>query len=197
MTRFLLMRHARTEWNSAKRIQGHTDISLSDEGRDQCAAWRKTLDARQIDRILTSPLGRTVETAQLVAGHRGVEHDTDPRLAEMNWGDWTGRDKAAMKADREAVRREQERGFDFRPPGGESRRELLDRVLVALADSARKHPGSTVLTVTHNGVLQALSRHMAGQKFLPGEPDPLLPYRLHLLEWDGIALRPLCMNMEL
>lgn len=197
MTRFLLMRHARTEWNRDKRIQGLTDIPLCDEGRAQCEQWRTTLQGHHFDRVLTSPLVRTVETARLVTGDRNIPHERDPRIAEMDWGQWAGRDKAAMREDREAVAREQARGFDFRPPGGESRRELLQRVLEAMGEHAVRHPRQTILTVTHNGVLQALVRHMTGGRFLPEEADPLVSYRLHLVEWTGDGPKPLTLNMEL
>lgn len=196
-TRFLLMRHALTSWNQDKRIQGQRDVCLCDEGRRQCTRWQNTIATHSFDCILTSPLQRARETATLVSGNAEVPLETSSGLMEMDWGDWTERDALSMKNDHMAVEREQERGLDFRPPGGESRRELLDRALRSLKESAYSYPGQTVLVVTHNGVLQVLARHMRGLAFLPGEPDPLRPYRLHLAAWTEAGLEPLVLNMEL
>lgn len=197
MTTFLLMRHGLTDWNLHSRIQGQTDTPLAEQGREQCRAWKQTLDRMDFDRILTSPLVRAMETARLCTKGRDLPHTTDPGLMEMHWGDWTGRSKEDMRADRDAVREQERRGFDFRPPGGESRRELLWRTLAALERFAEAHPGEQVLVVTHNGVLGALARHMAGMEYLPDEEPPLLPYRLHRIEWRQGGPHPLQLNMEL
>lgn len=197
MTTFLLMRHGLTDWNLRSRIQGQTDTPLGEQGRDQCRSWKQTLDGMDLDRVLTSPLARAVETARRCTKGRNLPHTTDPGLMEMHWGHWTGRSKEDMRADREAVREQERRGFDFRPPGGESRRELLQRALAALKDFSEAHPDRRVLVVTHNGVLGALARHMAGMEYLPGEESPLLPYRLHRIEWRQDGPHPLQLNMEL
>jgi probable phosphoglycerate mutase len=82
-----LVRHAETEWSLSGRHTGHTDLPLTDSGRDKARALAEKLRGRSVDRVLTSPLSRAAETAQL-AGFPAAEHDRD--LMEWNYGDDEG-----------------------------------------------------------------------------------------------------------
>lgn len=189
MTRFLIMRHARTEWNEQRRIQGVTDTRLSRAGREQAAQWAKQLEARPFDAVLSSPLSRTMETARTV-NSRGLLHTTHQDLREQDWGHWTGCSAQKLRGELgEEVRRMEAMGFDFRPPGGESRREVAERAAQALKDIARDNPGRTLLTVTHNGVILALLASLQGLSYLPHEPLPYITYRLHTVVCEDGALR--------
>ncbi len=82
-----LVRHAETEWSLSGRHTGHTDLPLTDSGRDKARALADTLHDRCFDRVLTSPLSRAAETAKL-AGFPDAEHDPD--LVEWDYGDDEG-----------------------------------------------------------------------------------------------------------
>lgn len=152
MTRLVLIRHAATDWNLQHRIQGRTDVPLSDEGRAATAAW--TVPPPYIDaRVVASPLGRAVETARLLFGR---EPDVDPRLIEMNWGTWEGRQLVQLRQELgEAMTKNEARGLDFRPGEGETPREVLTRVAPWLAEVARTR--CTTVAVTHKGVIRAIA----------------------------------------
>jgi probable phosphoglycerate mutase len=82
-----LVRHAETEWSLSGRHTGHTDLPLTDGGRDKARALAEKLRGRSVDRVLTSPLSRAAETAML-AGFPAAEHDRD--LMEWDYGDDEG-----------------------------------------------------------------------------------------------------------
>lgn len=197
MTTYFCMRHGLTEWNRACRIQGNTDVPLCEEGRDMARKWGRSLAGEGFDCILTSTLDRARETGALVNEVLGLPTFEDERLGEQNWGDWTGLTKDELKALRKEVRREEHKGFGFRPEGGESRDEVLFRACDALIEFAADHPGESVLVVSHNGVLRCLAHALSGSDFLPGDPVAYLPYRLHRIECIDNELALGELNMEL
>ncbi len=182
MTTFFIMRHGLTEWNRDKRIQGQSDIELCDEGREMAAKWAESLADNEFDRILTSGLKRAEQTAAIINERLNLPVEVDPRLAEQDWGEWTGLDKAAFRELKRPVRKQENRGFEFRPPGGESRDEVLMRACDAFLDFSETHPDERVLVVTHNGVLKCLAYALSGLEFLPREKSPIKPYCLHRIE---------------
>lgn len=182
MTTYFCMRHGLTGWNADKRIQGRTDIPLCEEGCAMAEAWAASLADNEFDCILTSGLERAAQTAAIINERLGLPVHADPRLAEQDWGEWTGRTKDEMRELGKALHKQEKRGFEFRPPGGESRDEVLMRACDALIDFAEAHPDERVLVVTHNGVLKCLAYALSGLEFLPSDPLPILPYRLHRIE---------------
>lgn len=198
MTTYFCMRHGLTEWNSDKRIQGQTDIDLSDEGRDMARTWGESLADNHFDCILTSGLKRAVQTAEIInESLGGLPMHSDPRLAEQDWGEWTGLTKAELMEMRKQVKKQEYRGFDFRPPGGESRDEVLMRTCDALLDFSEAHPDAKVLVVTHNGVLKCVTYALSGLDFMPDDPLPIKPYRVHRIECFDNELALGEINMEL
>lgn len=138
MVDLCVLRHAPTPWNEQGRIQGHTDVSLSEAGR--ATLVDKGLPAG-LDgaRWVTSPLKRCRETAQLL----GAPDDLaiEPRLMEMNWGEWEGYTVKALRAEFGAqVSAAETYGLDMRPPGGESPREVQLRVHSWLREIAAALP---------------------------------------------------------
>ncbi|ADU64302.1 MAG: histidine phosphatase family protein [Pseudodesulfovibrio sp.] len=196
MTTFYCLRHARTDWNVQSRIQGQTDTALSEEGCGMARNWAQSLPEGTFDMILTSPLGRAVETAQILNAHLGLPLHTDPGLVEQDWGQWTGLTKAELKELRSAVKAQEKRGFAFTPPGGESRDSVLMRACDALIGFAAAHPRASVLVVTHHGVLKCLAYALSGLDYLPGDPRPIKPYRLHRIECLDNELAPAQLNLE-
>lgn len=146
----VMVRHAVTAWNEAGRIQGQIDIPLGEPGRRALAG--RLLPARFASyRAHSSPLARAVETAALLGLATPV---LDRRLMEMDWGEWEGETRASVAAaDPRGVARNTARGPDFRPPGGESPREVQARVVDWARSAARLRTG--VVAITHKGVVKA------------------------------------------
>ncbi len=168
MTLLALLRHGETPWSREGRIQGRTDIPLSDEGKARLAACRLPGEWL-VGRVASSPLRRCLETASSL----GVEAvESDGRLAEMSWGAWEGRRLEELRAELgTAMHANEARGFDFLPPGGESPRQVLERVRPFLAEVAAA--GMPALAITHRGVIRAIYANACGWDMLGRPPSKL------------------------
>ncbi|MGE5169124.1 MAG: histidine phosphatase family protein [Rudaea sp.] len=166
-----LLRHAPTAWNDAGRMQGRRDVPLGAAGRAQARGWRLPCDVGRDVRLVSSPLVRAIETARLLC-HR--EPEISPALIEMDWGAWEGfslRELHSRHGD--AFVRNAERGLDFRPPGGESPRDVMTRALAWIDAVVRV--GAPVVAVTHNGVLRAVLAAATGWDMTGKPPVRLRP----------------------
>ncbi|MGP1394841.1 MAG: histidine phosphatase family protein [Inquilinaceae bacterium] len=167
MTLFAVLRHGPTEWNETGIIQGRSDVPLSPAGRAAVARWRLPPDLDGY-RWLTSPLIRAAETARLL----GRDPTEDPRLAEMDWGAWEGRSLAALRAELGPALTEMEAtGLELRGPGGESPRDVQDRLRPLLAELARD--GRPTAAVCHKGVIRALYALATGWDMTGNPPTKL------------------------
>lgn len=191
LTRFGLIRHAATEWNLAKRIQGRSDLPLCGQGRSEAMAWGETLLGLPWDRLVTSPLSRARETGQLINTCLELPRFTDARLGEQSWGAWEGR-KLVWIENRIVTLPPgpATRGWTFCPPGGESRERVWRRSQASLVDLSRQFPGETMLVVVHGGVLKALFYRLYRRAFMPDERRLLKKGRLHWVFGDGRRLWP-------
>lgn len=176
MTVLALVRHGETAWNVERRIQGHTDVPLSDAGRARLRAMRLPEACRGM-RVVTSPLSRAVETGALL-GFPDVPRE--PRLMEMNWGEWQGELLHELRARLGAeMRANEDRGLDFRPPGGESPREQMRRVLAWMR--GLREP---TLAVTHRGVIRVTLAAATGWDMLGKPPAKLDWTAVHFFDVD-------------
>jgi broad specificity phosphatase PhoE len=150
-TRLAVLRHGLTDWNAALRLQGTTDTSIT-------SASQASLMARALPgefagfTVQCSPLRRAKETAQAL----GIaEFAVEPRIAEMDWGAYTGLTIAELTADLgPAFAANQSLGLDFRPDGGESPRDVQMRLGPWLAQLASRNQDT--VAITHRGVIRAL-----------------------------------------
>ncbi|MCY7412182.1 MAG: histidine phosphatase family protein [Salinibacterium sp.] len=143
-----LVRHGETHWNLERRIQGSTDIPLNDTGRGQATATGKLLAQRHWDAIITSPLSRAVETGQLIAREIGFgEPIQNAAIAERHYGEAEGMAIAEL-AERFPG--------DAHVPGRETREQVVARALPALIRIAERHPGGSVIVVSHGGVIRSI-----------------------------------------
>ena len=186
--KLLVLRHAATEWNERRLIQGRADPPLSAAGRADVRSWRLPAEWRNA-RAVASPLRRAVETARLL----GLEAAVDPSLAEMDWGEWEGRTLADLRAEFGAAMAENEaRGLDFRPPGGESPRDVQARLAPFLASLE-----APTIAVTHRGVLRALHARAVGWTMREKPPEKLRDGCAHIFVADGASLALGTLNVPL
>ena len=151
MTRILFLRHGPTDWNAEGRVQGQTDVPLSDAGRKSVQCWRLPPFAAGWE-WYASPLRRAVETATLLGADPARLH-LDDRLKEIDWGDWEGAILQELRAEQgEAMRRIEARGLDMAPPNGESPRQLTKRLAEWLVEAAARR--RDICAVCHAGVLR-------------------------------------------
>jgi broad specificity phosphatase PhoE/ribonuclease HI len=189
-TKTLLLRHGETPLSASKRFAGIGDIPLTPLGLAQARAAGAALTGRGIDVIVTSPLKRTAETAEEIAGILDVPVRTEDDLRETDFGDWEGytfaevqdrwpSELAAWLADPSVA-----------PPHGESFADTSRRVRVARDKLLVRFRAQTVLIVSHVTPIKMLVR-------LALEAPPSSLYRMHLdvsslsvIDWyaDGPAV---------
>lgn len=151
-TIFYLVRHGETAWNAEGKLQGHTDIPLSDVGRAQARTLANELVDMHVDTIYASPLSRAVETATIIGEVLSLPINIDVGLKERNSGKLEGLSKSEMRAlypDWNTMT-EEERFKDSRE-GTESGEETSKRVLHTLEEIAKTNDGKHILAVTHGG----------------------------------------------
>ncbi len=171
----LLLRHGPTAWNAEGRIQGRSDTPLSPRGEAAVSAWQLPPDAEQAWWYV-SPLRRARRTASLL-GHD--EASVEPCLTEADWGTWEGERLSDLRARLGADLGENEaRGLDFRPPGGESPRDLQQRVAPFLCRLAKA--GRPAVAVTHKGIIRAVYALASGWDMRGDPPMKLKDEHAHL-----------------
>ena len=150
-TSIILVRHGQTEWNRIERFRGRADVPLNETGLAQAeATGRRVAQTWQPMAIYTSPLSRSIKTAQAIAKHFNLPVQIHPGLADIDYGAWQG-----LTPD-EARQRwpEQIENWYHKPelaniPGGETLADLRQRAMQTISELARKHPGETIVLVGH------------------------------------------------
>ncbi len=153
-----LIRHGETEWNALKRLQGHTDVSLSGVGKVQSLELSERLRREEFKPqvLLSSDLKRALETAQLIAPVLGLEIIESPAWRERNLGVFEGRSKVEIERDLpEAYADWRNDLLGYKPSGGESYLEHRERIHQELEKIRSEYPEGEVAVVTHGGSIYA------------------------------------------
>lgn len=159
MTEMILVRHGETDWNRELRFQGHVDVGLNAVGLEQARRLASRLAAEPAAHLYASDLLRAQQTAQPVARELGVPSVTEPALREQSFGTVDGMRVEDIKAQHPQAWEQWLRFHeDYCMPGGETTREFHARVVDAVYRIAGDHPGSTLVVVTHGGVLDMIWR---------------------------------------
>ncbi|QCV89174.1 histidine phosphatase family protein [Acidipropionibacterium jensenii] len=154
LTRFILVRHGRTEYNAQNRLQGRMDIPLAERGVRQAEAVAPVIAGMDPDIIVCSPLTRARQTARRIGRACGIDPVPDDRLMEIDVGRWGGLRVADLRREAPNLVAAREVGKDFRRPGGETGSEVMDRIAGAMEGIAAHHPGQTVVVVSHGFALR-------------------------------------------
>jgi broad specificity phosphatase PhoE len=162
-TRLLLVRHGATELTAEDRFSGAVGVDLSTEGRAQALRLGERLASEPIRAIYCSPLGRTVETASILAAPHGLVPVHRDGLREMSHGRWEGltRGEVERRFPGEYATWEAD-PFSFAPEGGESGLAVLARALPVIRQMVVDHPGQRVLVVSHKATLRLLLSSLLG-----------------------------------
>lgn len=170
-TRLLLIRHGRTDWNNANRVQGHSDIPLNQQGKTQAKKVAQLLhhDNEPIHAVYSSDLMRAYWTAHEIAKLNNHAITTTPELRERYMGDAEGMDEHVFAGlyeqafiEMEATIPDRWERWHHEPvPGAETKAGLITRTEKFLRDIAQTHPGKTVALVTHGAVIKTLIMHLA------------------------------------
>jgi len=151
----LIIRHGETAWNRERRVMGNADVPLTERGREQCERAAAVLAGFAIQRIVTSPLARATESADIIARTLGLEVAHDPDLEEVRFGRWQGKTYDEVATDPEYVAFATD-PVTNRTPGGET---ILDVQRRGLAGLERTRPGERVLFVSHGDIIRSTLCH--------------------------------------
>ena len=162
-TRIFLIRHGATILSAEDRFAGATDIPLSDEGRRQASRLAARLRGEPITAAYASPMGRTIETARILAEPHGLEVEQRDGLREISHGHWEQmtREEVEEKFPEEASEWGKD-PYTFAPAGGESGLAVTARALPALIELVRAHPGGNILVVSHKATIRLLLSSLLG-----------------------------------
>ena len=194
MTRLILIRHGRSTWNAAKRIQGQADPPLDGVGREQARRLADRLRGEEIAELYASPLRRAQETAEIIGEALGVPVVPDERLKEHDAGDFTGLTwEQVTEQYPEVARRWAEDPWSLEIPGEEEDAVFRARVVAAFDDILAQHAEGTVGVVAHGGTLGAYLNHLIGL------PTRFSPFRfangsLSIVEVNPVRPRIVLLN---
>ncbi|MEM8529252.1 MAG: MSMEG_4193 family putative phosphomutase [Chloroflexota bacterium] len=161
MTLLLLIRHGKNDWVHGRLAGWTPGVHLNDEGRQQAITLATRLASLPIDTIYTSPLDRTVETAQAIAGPRGLTLHIVEGLGEVKYGEWQG---AELK---ELYKHELWPGVQHYPsgtrfPGGETLGEAQMRMVSTLDTLRARHPQTMIAVVSHADIIKLAIAYYVG-----------------------------------
>jgi probable phosphoglycerate mutase len=158
----LLVRHGRTPTTGSVLPGRAPGLHLSEDGKQEAAATAERIAAlKSVAAVYASPLERARATADIIAARRGLVVLTEPGLLECDIGDWTGWEIAkAAKTPEWATVQRYPSGFRF--PGGESFVEIQTRMTTTIAALVARHPGETVVAVSHADPIKTAVAHALG-----------------------------------
>ena len=163
MLQVYLVRHGETEWNAARKIQGQSDSPLTQKGIFQARQVAERVRNEGITHVITSDLGRTRATAQIIADVCGCDVIVEPRLRELHMGVLEERGLDNLSANEESWRKQMVDGTpNGRIPQGESMTELAERMRSALDSCLDLPAGSKPLLVSHGIALGCLISTILG-----------------------------------
>ncbi len=162
-TRIFLIRHGATTLSAEDRFAGATDVLLSDEGRQQAGRLADRLAGIPVAAVYASPLGRTMETARILAAPHRMEVQQRDGLREISHGHWEQltRQEVEQKFPEEAASWEED-PYTFAPEGGESGLAVTARALPELIEIVRRHEGCPVIVVSHKATIRLLLSSLLG-----------------------------------
>jgi broad specificity phosphatase PhoE len=162
-TRVFIVRHGATVLSAEDRFAGVTDVELSEEGREQARRLADRLSGEKIAAVYASPLGRTVETARILAAPHDLQVQTCDGFREISHGHWEGMKRREVEEKFPEEMAEWEKDpYTFAPEGGESGLAVTARALPALIDLVRGHPGENILIVSHKATIRLLLSSLLG-----------------------------------
>lgn len=156
-----IIRHGETQWNAQKKLQGASDTQLNEKGIALARETGKALAQIPFSCCFTSPLIRAKETARLILGERDIPVYEDPRIREISFGDWEGRESSELPAQMLEYFFHHTEKY-CAPEGGESLEEVCCRTRAFWEDiiSRKELREQTILVATHGCAMRALLQNV-------------------------------------
>jgi broad specificity phosphatase PhoE len=161
-TTVYLVRPGVTDWHRERKVVGSRDIGLSADGQQQARAVAEALATVPLAEIVSSPVLRAVQTAEVLAQRIGANITRDPRLTDLRVGRWEtmAYDDVARLPEYQKLMADP---LHVALPGGEDLRQVRDRAVGAIDQALRDAPaGESIAIITHGGVCRLLLAHYLG-----------------------------------
>ncbi|RYD05385.1 hypothetical protein N752_08560 [Desulforamulus aquiferis] len=155
--RIYLVRHGETSWNAGGRFQGHSDIPLTDKGKEQAQYLAERLRKEKIDAFYSSDLLRARETAEILAKPHGLPVQNVKELREINFGQWEGLTSREISENFSEISSEWwSKPLTTQIPSGERLLDVVHRCQEAILRIAEEQVDKSSVVVAHGGVIRAL-----------------------------------------
>lgn len=152
----LLMRHGETPWNREGRVMGRQPVELDEGGRAQVQMAVPQARELALDLIISSPLARAVQSAEIISrGVGGIDILTDLRLEEVRYGDWEGKTYQQLVKEQSYINY-RKAPLDSLTPGGETIRQVQERGVAAVDAAVTTHRGKRILFVSHGDIIRTV-----------------------------------------
>ena len=163
MTRIVLVRHGRTEWNRIERFRGRADITLDYVGIKQAEAAAKRIKEWPISAVYSSPLRRSLSTAEIIAASMDLNVLSMPGIIDIDYGEWQGLSTEEVIArDSQLYSEWIENPDKVKFPSGESFAEVRERVSKVVDSLIQQHEKESVVLVSHKVICQILILSLLG-----------------------------------
>ncbi|MCX7981728.1 MAG: histidine phosphatase family protein [Syntrophales bacterium] len=184
----ILVRHGETPWNREERVQGISDIELSEEGRDQARRLATALREKAFGSIYSSPLSRALETARIINIHHGLSIQVREELREMDQGVFEGMSfRELMEKEGEFLSRWIKDPASVTMPGGESLLDVQRRAWPVVEEILER--GENSLIVSHSFTLSTIICGMAGIPLSRFRRVSVSPASLSIIRFEGGSCR--------
>lgn len=197
MALILLIRHAENEYVKEGRLAGRLpEVSLNDKGVEQAKALGEKLRKTKITAIYSSPLERTMETAEQVASSHNLDIIPAPGLVEVNFGDWQGKTLKSLRR-RKLWKVVQGSPSQMRFPGGESFAEAQVRIVNTLNEINKNHKPKDILAcVSHSDLIKLAIAHYIGLPLDMFQRLHISPGSISVLNVNEMGGHLLSMNVD-
>lgn len=161
--KFIVMRHGRTDYNDRHLLQGQTEMPLNEKGIHEAENAREELkqEGYSIDRVISSPLGRALKTAEIVSGFPKDKIEIDDLLIEIGFGPMEGSSTTEIGEEMQIFFKDPPRYVP--PQGAESYQSLLDRMKAFLESHVQEKSNDTVLVLSHGTAMHAMYLVLTGR----------------------------------
>ncbi len=160
MNRMFLIRHGETDWNIEGRWQGQIDVPLNENGIRQAGEIAQAMRGKDIGMIFSSDLERARQTADAIGKALGVKVNLDRRLREIHQGEWQGLliSEIQERYHAEFIKRKKD-PLAVAPPGGETARQVQERVLDFIQDLTARYTHMNIAVVSHGFAIAIIIAH--------------------------------------
>lgn len=161
MTKIYLTRHGETVWNRQCRFQGHKNSDLTEKGILAAELLADRIEEIELDYIVSSPLMRAYNTAEIIRGNKNIQIIKHDGLKEINLGKFEGMSYKDIKKNHPKLLAEIEKDpFNNRYPNGENLQEFYKRVVKAFTEVIDKYRNKSTLIVAHGGTIKCIEAYI-------------------------------------